>query len=115
MPVTRSRTGVYDASLDQTNTTRFLFGEDEPSALGFGTVPDENFPTLIRRDDHIVSLSPLAILIILFLFGLHGRFHSSGFLFSSLTLQFHELPKWVPAPIHGSISTSHSPPSNSRW
>lgn len=86
MPVTRSRTGVYDASLDQTNTTRFLFGEDEPSALGFGTVPDESFPTLVRRDDHIVSLFPLAIFMFSFLEGLQKRFHYSGFLFSPPTL-----------------------------
>jgi hypothetical protein len=32
MPVTRSRNGFYDlASLDQTNTARFLFGDDESS------------------------------------------------------------------------------------
>lgn len=59
MPVTRSRVGLYEVGLDQTNTTRFLFGEDEPSALGVGTVPDESFPTLVRRDDHIVSALPI--------------------------------------------------------
>lgn len=56
MPVTRSRTGLYDVGLDQTNTTRFLFGDDEPKTLGHGAVPDENFPTLVRRDDQIVRL-----------------------------------------------------------
>lgn len=55
MPVTRSRNGLYDAGLDQTNTTRFLFGDEEPSALALGSTPDENFPTLVRRDDQIVS------------------------------------------------------------
>lgn len=55
MPVTRSRTGLYDVGLDQTNTTRFLFGDEEPSALGHVSAPDENFPTLVRRDDQIVS------------------------------------------------------------
>jgi hypothetical protein len=54
MPVTRSRTGLYDVGLDQTNTTRFLFGDEDSNALGH-SVPDENFPTLVRRDDQIVS------------------------------------------------------------
>lgn len=56
MPVTRSRTGFYDAAgLDQTNTTGFLFGDEEPSGLGNASGHDENFPTLVRRDDKIVS------------------------------------------------------------
>ena len=62
MPVTRSRTGFYDfSSLDQTNTTRFLFGEDEEHANNGETkmykapnnvVPgrDESFPTLTRSE-----------------------------------------------------------------
>lgn len=54
MPVTRSRTGMYDVGLDQTNTTRFLFGDEESNAMGHG-ISDENFPTLVRRDDQIVS------------------------------------------------------------
>ncbi|KAM0353697.1 hypothetical protein ACHAPU_001714 [Fusarium lateritium] len=58
MPVTRSRTGMYDVGLDQTNTTRFLFGDEESNALGH-SVPDENFPTLVRRDDQIQSLSSI--------------------------------------------------------
>jgi hypothetical protein len=58
MPVTRSRTGLYDmGGLDQTNTTRFLFGDDDSSGdtkFGQGT-SDDTFPTLVRRDDQIVS------------------------------------------------------------
>ncbi|KAK7415829.1 hypothetical protein QQX98_005611 [Neonectria punicea] len=61
MPVTRSRTGLYDVGLDQTNTTRFLFGDEEPSALGHVSAPDENFPTLVRRDDQILSASSAAL------------------------------------------------------
>lgn len=55
MPVTRSRNGLYDMNLDQTNTTRFLFGDDEPNALPRGRTPDDNFPTLVRREDQMVS------------------------------------------------------------
>lgn len=42
-------------NLDQTNTTRFLFGDDEPKALHRGQTPDDNFPTLVRREDQMVS------------------------------------------------------------
>lgn len=45
---------MYEMSLDQTNTTRFLFGDDEPN-LPRGQTPDEHFPTLVRRDDQMVS------------------------------------------------------------
>lgn len=55
MPVTRTRNGFYDLNLDQTNTTRFLFGDDEPNHLPRGHTPDDSFPTLVRRDDQIVS------------------------------------------------------------
>lgn len=55
MPATRSRNGLYDSGLDQTNTTRFLFGDDEPSAFARGATPDNNFPTLVRHNDQIVS------------------------------------------------------------
>lgn len=55
MPVTRSRTGMYDVGLDQTNTTRFLFGDEETNAGGHSG-PDANFPTLVRHDDQIVSI-----------------------------------------------------------
>jgi hypothetical protein len=54
MPVTRSRPGTYDPA----NTAGFLFGDDEPSALPRGTTPDENFPTLVRRDDHMSTPEP---------------------------------------------------------
>lgn len=56
LPVTRSRNGPYDMNLDQTNTTRFLFGDDEPRALHRGQTPDEHFPTLVRREDQMVSV-----------------------------------------------------------
>lgn len=62
MPVTRSRNGPYEASLDQTNTTRFLFGDDEPNMPRRQT-PDDSFPTLVRRDDQMVSLIRLVILL----------------------------------------------------
>ncbi|PHH87266.1 hypothetical protein CDD83_9109 [Cordyceps sp. RAO-2017] len=61
MPVTRSRNGLYDMNLDQTNTTRFLFGDDEPKALPRGQTPDENFPTLVRREDQMLSASSAAL------------------------------------------------------
>ncbi|KAJ2891763.1 hypothetical protein MKZ38_010730 [Zalerion maritima] len=61
MPVTKSRSGFYDMNLDQTNTTRFLFGDDESSndTKGFNLsgAPDESFPTLTRRDDQPNMLS----------------------------------------------------------
>ncbi|KAL1901392.1 hypothetical protein Sste5346_001797 [Sporothrix stenoceras] len=64
MPVTRSRTGFYDfSSLDQTNTTRFLFGEEEEHVANGETnklyhqtananvsALDESFPTLTRSE-----------------------------------------------------------------
>jgi len=54
MPVTRSRTGFYDLNLDQTNTTRFLFGEDEDTGADVKRYQinnmDENFPTLTRHE-----------------------------------------------------------------
>lgn len=56
MPVTRSRSGLYGADLDQTGTARFLFGEEE--AIGdakYGQMhPDSSFPTLVRREDQMV-------------------------------------------------------------
>ncbi|KAM0209631.1 hypothetical protein ACHAQI_006372 [Fusarium lateritium] len=60
MPVTRSRTGMYDVGLDQTNTTRFLFGDEESNAMGHG-ISDENFPTLVRRDDQILFTPSAAL------------------------------------------------------
>lgn len=57
MPVTRSRTGFYGLDLDQTNTTRFLFGDEDNSAsqmsqYGQVQASDESFPTLSRHDDY---------------------------------------------------------------
>ncbi|KAI9053933.1 hypothetical protein LZ554_002877 [Drepanopeziza brunnea f. sp. 'monogermtubi'] len=53
MPVTKSRNGIHEMlSLDQTNTTRFLFGDEEgaPEVNNYlnmsGT--DNHFPTLVR-------------------------------------------------------------------
>lgn len=58
MPVTKSRNGMHDMlSLDQTNTTRFLFGEDENAAPGNVdkylnmNATDDKFPILVRRDE----------------------------------------------------------------
>lgn len=64
MPVTRSRTGLYD--LDQTNTTRFLFGDEEEASAANESKhyqpanPDGGFPTLTRREGqpNMVSLLP---------------------------------------------------------
>ncbi|GKT49944.1 uncharacterized protein ColSpa_10125 [Colletotrichum spaethianum] len=55
MPVTRSRTGLYGADLDQTGTARFLFGEEDVSGENkYGqNNGDDNFPTLVRRDDQM--------------------------------------------------------------
>ncbi|EJT71478.1 RNA-binding protein [Gaeumannomyces tritici R3-111a-1] len=51
MPVTRSRTGFYDLGLDQTNTTRFLFGdEDNTGDMSQFANTDESFPTLTRHE-----------------------------------------------------------------
>ncbi|KAH0496415.1 hypothetical protein TgHK011_003776 [Trichoderma gracile] len=61
MPVTRTRSGFYDLNIDQTNTARFLFGEDETSHLSGGHQPDDSFPTLVRRDDQILSASSAAL------------------------------------------------------
>lgn len=72
MPVTRSRTGLYaDIGLDGTNTTRFLFGDEENSGETKGLVAgstDDNFPTLVRREDFgLVSLIVCGTLTILFI------------------------------------------------
>lgn len=58
MPVTRSRNGFYDPA----NTTSFLFGDDEPHAFNGRDTPDESFPTLVRRDDQMVSSYFIAFL-----------------------------------------------------
>lgn len=56
MPVTKSRNGMHE--LDQTNTARFLFGEEESSSnsnsqnyLQMNTT-DDQFPILVRRDEY---------------------------------------------------------------
>lgn len=60
MPVTKSRTAFYDiSSLDQANTTGFLFGDDDTTPetkLYAQNTPEDNFPTLIRRDPNTVSI-----------------------------------------------------------
>lgn len=59
MPVTRSRTGIYAsaAELDQTGTARFLFGEEDNGGdARYGGRQDDPFPTLVRREDQMVSL-----------------------------------------------------------
>lgn len=58
MPVTRSRTGLYGADLDQTGTARFLFGEEDASGENkYGQANgDDNFPTLVRQNDQMVCL-----------------------------------------------------------
>lgn len=58
MPVTRSRTGFYNATsdLDQTGTARFLFGEEDTvgDAKYGQSNTDDPFPTLVRRQDQMV-------------------------------------------------------------
>ena len=66
MPVTKSRNGMHEMlSLDQTNTTRFLFGDEEGSSSDVQSylqmnANDENFPTLVRREEYpgVVSFLP---------------------------------------------------------
>lgn len=65
MPVTRSRNGMNEMlSLDQTNTARFLFGEEEGT-----TSPDvnnyldmnataDNFPILLQNRNNPSQASP---------------------------------------------------------
>lgn len=84
MPVTRNRTGFYDfSSLDQTNTTRFLFGEEEEHAANGETNKlyhqtananvtglDESFPTLTRSEgqNNMVRLFPFFQFLVLVFF-----------------------------------------------
>jgi hypothetical protein len=65
MPVTKSRNGMQEMmSLDQTNTARFLFGEEDGAASGdiknylHMNTTDDKFPILVRRDEYpgVVSL-----------------------------------------------------------
>jgi hypothetical protein len=74
MPVTKSRNGMHEMlSLDQTNTARFLFGEDENAApanvdkyLNMNAT-DDKFPILVRRDEFpgLVSYSEVIHLLVL--------------------------------------------------
>lgn len=65
MPVTRSRNGIHEMlALDQTNTARFLFGEDEPvtspEIKGYHfamDATDDNFPILVRQNEHPSGVS----------------------------------------------------------
>jgi hypothetical protein len=56
MPVTKSRNGMHE--LDQTNTARFLFGEEETSSASNSqnylqmNTTDDQFPILVRRDEY---------------------------------------------------------------
>jgi hypothetical protein len=76
MPVTRSRNGFYDlGTLDQTNTTRFLFGDEDASGETMAshtlvTNTDDAFPTLRRRSNIVSasashSLAPITVLQLL--------------------------------------------------
>jgi hypothetical protein len=53
MPVTRSRNDypVHDPA----NTTRFLFGDEDSHGFALGQNGNEEFPTLVRRKDQMVS------------------------------------------------------------
>lgn len=80
MPVTRSRTGLYGADLDQTGTARFLFGEEDTSGENkYGqNNGDDKFPTLVRRDDQMVSQFPC--LVFVYQFGIRTPQQWFGFL-----------------------------------
>lgn len=66
MPVTKSRNGMHE--LDQTNTARFLFGEEDSSSIPdvknylHMNTTDDKFPILVRRDEYpgLVSFSLLS-------------------------------------------------------
>lgn len=55
MPGPRPRNGLYETGLDGTNVTRFLFGDEEAGYTSSANAGDERFPTLVRRDDQMVS------------------------------------------------------------
>ncbi|TQS39181.1 hypothetical protein Golomagni_00299 [Golovinomyces magnicellulatus] len=62
MPVTKTRFGSREMALDQTNTARFLFGEEESPSSGISdylqvNATEENFPILVRREDYPSLLS----------------------------------------------------------
>lgn len=59
MPVTKSRNGMHEMlALDPSNTTRFLFGDDEEQSSSDMksylqmNATDDNFPILVRRDEN---------------------------------------------------------------
>jgi hypothetical protein len=76
MPVTKSRNGMHEMlSMDPSNTTRFLFGDDEQGAtssdneyLSMNTT-DDKFPILVRREEYpggsVSLLSPSCMRILL--------------------------------------------------
>lgn len=67
MPVTKSRTGFYDISLDQANTTGFLFGDDDSTqeaSLYTQSNIEDNFPTLVSRPNMVSSNSGNATLTV---------------------------------------------------
>ena len=70
MPTARPRNGQYETSLDGANITRFLFDDEDSGGASHGNsnpnTSDERFPTLVRRDDQMVSehfhcFSPLVL------------------------------------------------------
>ncbi|KAH8820489.1 armadillo-type protein [Xylogone sp. PMI_703] len=68
MPVTRSRNGINEMfALDQTNTARFLFGEEDGSSDVKSylqqTATDDKFPILVRREEYpgLLSASSAAL------------------------------------------------------
>ncbi|RDW83178.1 putative RNA-binding protein [Coleophoma crateriformis] len=70
MPVTKSRNGMHEMlTLDQTNTARFLFGEDEgatsPDVKNYlqMNATDDKFPILVRREEYpgLLSASSAAL------------------------------------------------------
>ena len=59
MPVTRSRNGMHEMlSIDQNDTARFLFGEEEgatsPDVKSYlqMNATDDKFPILVRREEY---------------------------------------------------------------
>ncbi|KAF4634360.1 hypothetical protein G7Y89_g3754 [Cudoniella acicularis] len=70
MPVTKSRNGMHDMlSLDPSNTTRFLFGEEDgatsPDVKNYlqMNATDDKFPILVRREEYpgLLSASSAAL------------------------------------------------------
>ncbi|KAL6855247.1 hypothetical protein ACO1O0_006386 [Amphichorda felina] len=65
MPTARPRNGQYETSLDGANITRFLFDDEDSGGASHGNsnpnTSDERFPTLVRRDDQMLSASSAAL------------------------------------------------------